>query len=318
MKTGMRALVAIACFAAMLAGSIALARNGVYGWTIFIALPFCAGGLTSWSIRPVSTGRALWVGAITGIIGSFSFLVLGLDGIICVLMALLPIVLLSMFGSWLVYAFLRSNDSHTAALAILLPVSFWFDVHAKPPVYSVRTSTVVNASPERVWKYAVAFPDIADPADWVFHTGLAYPKRTRIIGKGVGSARYCDLSTGPVVERVIVWDEPHELKFQVTATPPAMVETGLYGRIYPKHLTGYFISKQGQFTLTPLPHGRTLLEGTSWYQHGLWPAPYWRLWSDAIVHRIHARVLEHIRMLSEQESFAKLLRSKFMSQFAPC
>ena len=49
-------------------------------------------------------------------------------------------------------------------------------------------------------------------------------------------------------------------------------------------------------------NGRTLLEGTTWYQHGLWPAEYWRWWSDAIIHRIHLRVLNHVRMLAEHET----------------
>jgi len=31
----------------------------------------------------------------------------------------------------------------------------------------------------------------------------------------------------------------------------------------------------------------------------MWPGAYWRLWSGAIVHRIHARVLEHLRDLAE-------------------
>jgi hypothetical protein len=47
--------------------------------------------------------------------------------------------------------------------------------------------------------------------------------------------------------------------------------------------------------LTPLPNGGTRLEGTTWYHHGLWPAAYWQLGSDAIIHRIHLRVLRHIR-----------------------
>ena len=45
--------------------------------------------------------------------------------------------------------------------------------------------------------------------------------------------------------------------------------------------------------------GRTRVESTIWYQHGLYPAAYWRLWTDATVHRIHSRVLAHIRNLSE-------------------
>ena len=31
----------------------------------------------------------------------------------------------------------------------------------------------------------------------------------------------------------------------------------------------------------------------------MWPAFYWRLWSDAIIHRIHLRVLNHIKELAE-------------------
>ena len=32
-----------------------------------------------------------------------------------------------------------------------------------------------------------------------------------------------------------------------------------------------------------------------------WDAEYWRWWSDAIIHRIHSRVLKHIRTLAEGE-----------------
>jgi hypothetical protein len=69
--------------------------------------------------------------------------------------------------------------------------------------------------------------------------------------------------------------------------------------VLPKHLHGYLISEHGQFRLKELPNHHTLLEGSTWYQHGLWPAEYWRWWSDAIIHRIHMRVLTHIRALAE-------------------
>jgi hypothetical protein len=35
-------------------------------------------------------------------------------------------------------------------------------------------------------------------------------------------------------------------------------------------------------------------------QHHLWPAAYWRLWSNAIIHRIHQRVLKHIKRSAER------------------
>jgi hypothetical protein len=81
-----------------------------------------------------------------------------------------------------------------------------------------------------------------------------------------------------------------------------MQEWTVYSEIHPRHLNGFLISRQGQFLLTPLPGGRTRLEGTTWYQHHLWPAAYWQLWSDEIIHRIHRRVLNHIKRLSEDRA----------------
>jgi hypothetical protein len=102
------------------------------------------------------------------------------------------------------------------------------------------------------------------------------------------------------VEPIEVWDEPQLLRFGVTANPAPLNELSPYGNIQPPHLHGYFVSEKGQFSLTALPGGRTRLEGTTWYQHTMWPAAYWHLWSDYIIHRIHLRVLEHIRAESER------------------
>ena len=46
----------------------------------------------------------------------------------------------------------------------------------------------------------------------------------------------------------------------------------------------------------------TLLEGSTWYTMDMGPAPYWQIWGDVIVHRIHLRVLEHVRSLAEADA----------------
>jgi hypothetical protein len=120
-----------------------------------------------------------------------------------------------------------------------------------------------------------------------------------MFGKGVGAERHCVFSTGAFVEPIQVWDAPHRLKFSVTANPAPMQEWMPYPHVDPPHLHGFLISEGGQFLLTPLPNGTTRLEGTTWYHHGLWPSAYWRLWSDEIIHRIHLRVLNHIREEAE-------------------
>jgi hypothetical protein len=81
-----------------------------------------------------------------------------------------------------------------------------------------------------------------------------------------------------------------------------MEEWTPYPHIDPPHLHGFMVSNGGQFLLMPLPNGGTRLEGTTWYRHGLWPATYWKAWSDTIIHRIHMRVLTHIRDEAEKKS----------------
>jgi hypothetical protein len=88
----------------------------------------------------------------------------------------------------------------------------------------------------------------------------------------------------------------------VTSNPAPMQEWTPYSHVDPPHLHGFLVSSGGQFLLRPLPNGGTRLEGTTWYRHSLWPAPYWRLWSDAIIHRIHMRVLGHIRHEAESSN----------------
>jgi hypothetical protein len=116
-----------------------------------------------------------------------------------------------------------------------------------------------------------------------------------IQGRGPGAVRRCVFSTGEFVEPIEVWDEPRELGFSVRAQPDSMQETSPYPGIKPAHLAGYLQSQRGRFLLEPLPRGRTRLTGTTWYTNRMWPEAYWSLWSDAIIHRIHLRVLRHIR-----------------------
>jgi hypothetical protein len=70
--------------------------------------------------------------------------------------------------------------------------------------------------------------------------------------------------------------------------PEPLKELSFYKHIHPNHLQDYWISKGGQFKLTSLPNGHTLLEGTTWYINKIEPALYWTFWSDFIVHKIHA------------------------------
>jgi hypothetical protein len=158
----------------------------------------------------------------------------------------------------------------------------------------------VDRAPEAVWPHVIAFAPLPPPTEWLFQTGIAYPVRARIEGEGVGAVRYCEFSTGPFVEPITVWDAPTRLGFSVTEQPRPMDELSPYDDLLAPHLDSSLRSQRGEFLLSPLPYGRTRIEARTWYTLDMRPSGYWHIWSDAIIHRIHVRVLEHVRQQAER------------------
>jgi uncharacterized membrane protein YhaH (DUF805 family) len=281
-----------------------------YGWSLFVGIPFVVPmhSVVIYGLgREVTMGQCLAIGCFWTLAGIILMVVTAFEGLICIIMMLplaVPIVLLgSMVGYFMVNAGLRPNDLGMLAvfLCALLPTMVGAEHLAAPePLrFTCVTSVVIDAPPEDVWRHVVSFSDLDPPNDWLFRAGVAYPIRARIEGTGVGAVRNCEFSTGAFVEPIEVWDEPRLLRFSVTSNPAPMKEWNPLYEIHPPHLDGFLISKRGEFQLTALPGGKTRLTGSTLYQHGLWPAAYWRLWSDPIIHAIHDRVLRHIKTLTE-------------------
>jgi hypothetical protein len=170
------------------------------------------------------------------------------------------------------------------------------------PLYEVLTTTEINASPDQVWPHVVGFSDLPPPSNWYFQLGIAFPKRATIQGSGVGAVRYCEFSTGPFVEPITAWEPPTRLAFDVQSQPSPMHELSPYRHVHPPHLDGYLRSKRGEFRLVDLGNGRTRLEGRTWYEYEIFPQFYWTLWTDMLIHRIHQRVLAHIKDLAERDN----------------
>jgi hypothetical protein len=284
-----------------------------YGWGLFVALPFTMGFTAAliYGVRkPRSLGGCMGVASLSVTLLGVGLLGLAVEGVFCLLMALPLALPLAAFGGSFGYLVQRRRwypngaPAFLSVLLIFVPGIQWVEHVAAPtpPVYVVRTTIDIQASPEKVWRQVVSFSEIAPPTEWMFRAGIAYPIRAGIQGAGVGAERHCVFSTGAFVEPIEIWDEPRRLKFSVTSNPAPMEEWTPYRHIEPPHLHGFLVSNGGQFLLTPLPNGGTRLEGTTWYRHSLWPAEYWRLWSDAIIHKIHLRVLRHIREEAENQA----------------
>jgi len=285
---------------------------GNYGWGIFVGIPFFL-GLNSVLIygfhEPRSIGKCLAVAVLSLACVGVALFALAVEGVICLAMALPLAGVLTLFGGFIGFLLQQrhqyaAKSFNVVSVAILMmPGSILLEHYSgeTPALYAVRTSVVINAQPQTVWSHVTSFAELPPPTERMFKTGIAYPIRAEIAGQGAGAVRHCVFSTGAFVEPITVWDQPRLLQFDVTSQPAAMQEVSLYSDLRPPHLEHYLISKKGQFQLTALPNGTTRLEGTTWYQNKFWPAFYWHFWSDYIIHRIHYRVLMHIKTLAEGE-----------------
>ena len=289
-------------------GFLSIYLLGEYGWTVFFLLPILIGYLPPFITsrkKEVSRNQAYALSFMTLFLACVGLLVFALEGLICIFMAAPILILMTLVGSYLAYTSQGrkiENPKNITLLVILSAFGFMsFDsLHTPQELIAVKTKIVVDASIEKVWENVVTFDQMEEPSDWVFQTGLAYPTHATIEGTGVGAIRYCNFSTGSFVEPITKWDAPHLLAFDVREQPIPMNELNPFWEVHPPHLDGYFKSYKGQFKLTKLEDNRTELEGTTWYQVDINPEFYWSLWSDFIIHRIHKRVLKHIKTTAEK------------------
>lgn len=280
---------------------------GEYGIALFILTPLFigAGSTILYGLKKEITYKQAWqIGFLALGVYTAGLLVFAIEGVICIAMAAPIGLLLTWIGSLIGYAIVNKtrNNAPTAMLILIgiIPTMAFVEKDNAPILTSVTTSIEIKATPQTVWKNVVEFPKLDEPTEFIFKTGIAYPINAKIDGTEVGAVRHCNFTTGSFVEPITVWDEPRLLKFDVVGQPEPMKEISFWNIDAP-HLHDYFVSKQGQFKLTELPNGNTLLEGTTWYYHNIKPAIYWQLWSDNIIHAIHERVLAHIKKNAENE-----------------
>jgi hypothetical protein len=280
-----------------------------YGWTVFLVIPFIIGFLPAFingKLSEISKRESYQLSFLTLGIVLIGLLVFALEGMICIVMSLPLIALLVWLGSYLGFKANAGKWTNlanpTIGLFIICISSMSFDYIYEPEnLIQVKTKVVVNSSIENVWENVVTFEKIDKPTDWIFKTGISYPTDAKIKGTGVGAIRYCNFTTGCFVEPITMWNEPNLLQFDVIEQPIPMNEFNPFWDIHPPHLDGYFNSYKGQFKLTKIGDNQTELEGTTWYKVDITPEIYWETWSDFIIHRIHKRVLNHIKIETENK-----------------
>jgi uncharacterized membrane protein YhaH (DUF805 family) len=294
---------------AMIGLSIVALRG--YGASLFLGTPFVMGFVSALLLNRESPRTPLFTLAIaylTLLVVGGAITLFALEGLVCLLMALPLDLLLASLGAILGRQIALGRGPEAAAitsLLVALPVLTGFEaLSLRAPLREVVTRVEIDAPPPAVWPNVVGVAELPPPSELVFRLGIAYPLRARIRGSGVGAVRTCEFSTGPFVEPITVWDPPRQLGFDVRSQPPPMEEWSPYQHVNAPHLVGGLETERGEFRLISLAADRTRLEGSTWYRNKLFPQLYWNLWSDALIHRIHRRVLDHVKRRSEGMALA--------------
>jgi uncharacterized membrane protein YhaH (DUF805 family) len=296
--------VAVAVGLAMI--GISVYALGLYGASLFVVTPFVMGAASAFFYnRPYAreTSKTLLVALASCVIAGSALMLFALEGLVCLAMAFPIAGGIAALGALVgraIAVHTRTGAAETAAMLLMLPPAAGAEAKLQAgPVHEVVSTIEIDAPPERVWPNVIGFSELPSPEQWVFHTGIAFPMRARIEGEGVGAVRRCEFSTGAFVEPITAWEPGHRLAFDVREQPPAMKEWSPFRHVHPPHLDGSIRSKRGEFRLVTLAGGRTLLEGSTWYELSMAPEPYWAGVSDLLIHAIHQRVLTHVKRLSE-------------------
>jgi len=280
----------------------------IYGIALFLGLPIVISFLASFIYcykKEANFWATYGIACASITVQGVMILATAMDGLICLVMALPLSLFLGLIGTFLGRMAARASLGKGVTLLpltliFLFPglVAFENAFPLPAPLRAVTTSVEIKAPIDRVWESVIAFPRIDAPPEGIFRAGIAYPIEARIDGHGVGAIRYCTFCTGSFVEPVTKWEKNRLLAFDVTSSPPPMKEVSIYEHVDAPHLHGKLESKKGQFRLEQRGN-IVILEGTTWYRHEMWPQWYWAPMTDQIIHRIHQRVLDHIKTTSE-------------------
>jgi hypothetical protein len=280
-----------------------------YGAVLFFGTPFVTGVAAGYLLNlreSRSVALSLSVAAAAVFFSGVALLLFAAEGVICLFMAA-PIMLPLGMAGGPVGKFIadRRRAIRRGLVGCLIVPPVLAAIESRLPNTSefvVASEVEIAAPPEVVWEHVIAFPEITERTEWLFRLGIACPLGARIEGQGVGATRECIFTTGTFIEPITAWDAPRRLAFDVRDQPAPMFELTPYRHIHPPHLDDAFRSTRGEFVLVPLEGGGTRLIGRTWYTLDIRPHAYWTIWTDWLVHRIHVRVLRHIKGLAEDSA----------------
>jgi hypothetical protein len=275
--------------------SDSLEDSGVLIFSNFIVVPLLMGIVCAycWRSAQMKTTRyVLWAGANTLIAIVLSAIFLR-EGSICLLIVS-PLIFGFMVAGVSIGRVMFRNENNTMlkssvfGILLLIFIADTFSEHQN--INIVSDTILVNAPIEKVWPFVVEYEPIKTKESyWLFLAGMPSPVQSTVDGYEVGAGRKCIFSNGYVFdEKMVVYKPNEELTFDIIGQP------------HDPEIMGHIEILRGQFILKDNGDGTTMLIGNSWYKLYVFPTWYFNIWAKSITRNVHLRVMDHIKILSEE------------------
>ncbi|MEJ2882066.1 hypothetical protein [Pedobacter sp. GR22-6] len=268
-------------------------KESILIFSEFVVLPILMGVIAAWFWRDLGlsgkrTVKYACFNSLFAILMSAIFLG---EGMICLLIVSPLIFAFSITGTFMGQRmFKKKNQGLNVSIISMLFVVFVVDAVSEHDYQNmVGDEMLIRARPEQVWKHVVAFEKIKQKNDyWLFQIGMPSPMQTTVDGYCKGAGRKCIFSNGYIFdEKIVTYEQNKDLTFDIVAQP------------LDPEIMGHIDILRGQFLLKDNLDGTTTLIGNSWYKLHVFPVWYYDLWAESITRNVHLRVMDHIKMLSE-------------------
>lgn len=312
-KMALMASVGWMCIPGLAGVLLAIHAFGVYGWPLFVYLPFmmgCGSTLLYSAHKERTMRESLKVSTISVIALAMILFVAAIEGAICIALASPLGWAVASLGAVVgfkvqqrAWSGRRSTFGLLSAAVLFAPGLMGAEsaTLTQPQPREVTTVVMRPGSVDAVWREVTSDkklpePDGSSPMQLLFKIGVGYPVEVQWSGQGVGAKRSGRYSTGAFAQEVTAWEPNQRLAFKTITQPIPMHELTPWGHFDAPHLHGHFKVLRGELRFAAggvdaQGKPQTRVEAMSVYTHSIWPANYWHVWSDSLMHQVHGRWL---------------------------
>lgn len=258
-----------------------------YGWIFFVLLPFSLGLAVGkmekqkWAALALAVGILIFIGLL---------LAGGLEGMICVLMAV-PIIIPLVWMGTLVSRYLTKkgviksrenlNTTLLPLIFVLLGVPFAkFFFTDQPRIEEVRTTRTYPYTPEQVYSRLKSVDTLIAEKSFLMKLGLPVPVKCILEKEEIGGLRTCYFSEGTITEKITELEKGKTLRMDV-------IDDQLLG-------LNWLRFKEADYYFEGVGPDSCRLTRLTTYTSVLKPAFYWSFLEKAAVGQEHNYVLDNL------------------------